>query len=181
MRFNANMPMLSRQGFIDLCSIEYLLDPSQAHIHLARAVSHYGVWSLLGPMPRDVLPEGPTEESAPSKSPKKAKQKKEKTKKDVVDEEIKVKEITEAQPTKNPIRVRGGEKKAQALLNEEEFTNVELDGSEIRHTEPAINEASTAKEATGDSKGPRAATVVDEKDEEKEDSNGESADLYKAD
>jgi len=55
----ANMPMISRQGFIDLSAIEYLVDPSKAHEHLGRAVSIYGIWKELGPMPRSVLPDSP--------------------------------------------------------------------------------------------------------------------------
>jgi len=57
MRFNANMPMISRQGFIDVCAIEYLKDPSSAHEYLRKAVGEYGVWKELVEMPRDVLPE----------------------------------------------------------------------------------------------------------------------------
>ncbi|KAK0107436.1 hypothetical protein ONS96_003253 [Cadophora gregata f. sp. sojae] len=57
MRFNANMPMISRQGFIDVCSIEYLKDPDSAYVWLGKAVKEYGVWSELGEMPRSVLPE----------------------------------------------------------------------------------------------------------------------------
>ena len=57
MRFNANMPMISRQGFMDVCAIEYLRDPDSAHEYLRKAVGEYGVWKELGDMPRSVLPE----------------------------------------------------------------------------------------------------------------------------
>ncbi|PVH78901.1 hypothetical protein DL98DRAFT_655779 [Cadophora sp. DSE1049] len=57
MRFNANMPMISRQGFIDVCAIEYLKDPDSAYRYLGKAVREYGVWRELGEVPREVLPE----------------------------------------------------------------------------------------------------------------------------
>ncbi|KAH6723579.1 hypothetical protein BKA61DRAFT_453736, partial [Leptodontidium sp. MPI-SDFR-AT-0119] len=60
MRFNANMPMISRQGFIDVCAIEYLKDPTKAHEYLGKVVKEYSVWTELGDIPREVLPEKPT-------------------------------------------------------------------------------------------------------------------------
>jgi hypothetical protein len=58
MRFSANMPMLSRQGFIDLSALEYLRDPEAGYGHLKRGVEVLGIWKELGiPMPRSVLPE----------------------------------------------------------------------------------------------------------------------------
>jgi hypothetical protein len=58
MRFSANMPMLSRQGFIDLSALEYLRDPEAGHRHLKHGVEVLGIWKELGiPMPRSVLPE----------------------------------------------------------------------------------------------------------------------------
>jgi hypothetical protein len=58
MRFGANMPMLSRQGFIDLGAKEYLRDLEVGYMYLGRVIERYGVWSELGSMPRSVLPEG---------------------------------------------------------------------------------------------------------------------------
>lgn len=55
-KFSANMPMILRQGFIDLSAIEYLMDPSKAHEQLGRAVSICGIWKELGKMPRNVFP-----------------------------------------------------------------------------------------------------------------------------
>jgi hypothetical protein len=58
MRFSANMPMLSRQGFIDLSALEYLRDPEAGYRHLKHGVEVLGIWKELGiPMPRSVLPE----------------------------------------------------------------------------------------------------------------------------
>ncbi|KAG4436335.1 hypothetical protein IFR05_008188 [Cadophora sp. M221] len=56
MRFNSNMPMISRQGFIDLCVVEYLNDPNKAYGYLGRVVKEFGVWKELGDIPREVLP-----------------------------------------------------------------------------------------------------------------------------
>jgi hypothetical protein len=55
--FKPNMPMLSRQGFIDLMNIEYHKDLDQAQEYLNQAIKAYGIWNGLGAMPRDVLPE----------------------------------------------------------------------------------------------------------------------------
>ncbi|KAL2070956.1 hypothetical protein VTL71DRAFT_13982 [Oculimacula yallundae] len=56
-RFNPNMPMLSRQGFIDVCAIEYLKEPNKGHEYLRKVVKAFGIWEELGDLPREVLPE----------------------------------------------------------------------------------------------------------------------------
>ncbi|PBP26276.1 hypothetical protein BUE80_DR002800 [Diplocarpon rosae] len=56
-RFSVNMPMISRQCFIDVCAVEYLKDPERAYGWLRNAVTAYGIWEGLGKMPRGVLPE----------------------------------------------------------------------------------------------------------------------------
>ncbi|KAJ8061449.1 hypothetical protein OCU04_009267 [Sclerotinia nivalis] len=48
----ANMPMLSRQGFIDVMGMEMLRDPDEGHKRLSGVVSDYAVWKELGEMPR---------------------------------------------------------------------------------------------------------------------------------
>ncbi|KAH7354663.1 hypothetical protein BKA65DRAFT_394945, partial [Rhexocercosporidium sp. MPI-PUGE-AT-0058] len=53
LRFNANMPMISRQGFIDVCAVKYLKDPTKAHGYLGKVVKEYGIWEELGDIPRD--------------------------------------------------------------------------------------------------------------------------------
>jgi hypothetical protein len=59
MRFIANMPMLSRQGFINLGSRDYLRDASQGFVYLGRAILQYGIWSKLGPIPGICCPGAP--------------------------------------------------------------------------------------------------------------------------
>ncbi|KAI1000120.1 hypothetical protein K3495_g8076 [Podosphaera aphanis] len=54
-----NMPLLSRQGFIDICTFEYLKDPAIAHQYLMNALQELGVWKELGDLPRSVLPSSP--------------------------------------------------------------------------------------------------------------------------
>jgi hypothetical protein len=56
MRFSANMPMLSRQGFIDLGTIEYLRDPAKGYTYIKIVVETYKIWTELGEVPRSVLP-----------------------------------------------------------------------------------------------------------------------------
>ncbi|POS82973.1 hypothetical protein EPUL_005984 [Erysiphe pulchra] len=56
---NQNMPLLSRQGFIDLCASEYLKDPSMAYQYLMNALHELKVWRELGDLPRSVLPISP--------------------------------------------------------------------------------------------------------------------------
>ncbi|RAL59120.1 hypothetical protein DID88_006766 [Monilinia fructigena] len=44
----ANMPMLSRQGFIDVMGMELLRDPDEGHRRLGGVVRDYEVWKELG-------------------------------------------------------------------------------------------------------------------------------------
>ncbi|CAG8957252.1 hypothetical protein HYFRA_00009454 [Hymenoscyphus fraxineus] len=57
MNFGANMPILSRQGFIDLSAIEYLVSPTKGHEYLQKAIDEYGIWKQLGKLPRSMLPD----------------------------------------------------------------------------------------------------------------------------
>ncbi|CZT45774.1 uncharacterized protein RSE6_06120 [Rhynchosporium secalis] len=57
LQFDANMPMISRQGFIDVCKVEYMKDPDMGHEYLGRVIKEYGIWKELGDVPREVLPE----------------------------------------------------------------------------------------------------------------------------
>jgi hypothetical protein len=52
----ANMPMLSRQGFIDLGKREYLRNSDVGYTYLKRVVSEYEIWGELGEIPRSALP-----------------------------------------------------------------------------------------------------------------------------
>ncbi|EPQ65619.1 Bgt-4226 [Blumeria graminis f. sp. tritici] len=51
-----NMPLLLRQGFIDICAHDYLQDPMIAHQYLMNVVQELGVWKELGDLPRSVFP-----------------------------------------------------------------------------------------------------------------------------
>ncbi|KAG9232617.1 hypothetical protein BJ875DRAFT_466276 [Amylocarpus encephaloides] len=110
-KLDANMPMLSRQSFIDLSAIEYLVSPTKAHEYLQKALSEYGVWTDLGELPRNVLPKISLHKASQIKytAPKK-------------DES----EDKETGGLTLPIRLNGGAKKVQALMEKEEFHEVDL-------------------------------------------------------
>jgi hypothetical protein len=54
--YSPKMPMLTKQGFLDLSAIEYLVNPDKALDYLRKAVTEYGIWKELGEIPRTVLP-----------------------------------------------------------------------------------------------------------------------------
>jgi hypothetical protein len=54
--YSPKMPMLTKQGFLDLSAIEYLVNPDKALDYLRKAVTEHGIWKELGEMPRSVLP-----------------------------------------------------------------------------------------------------------------------------
>lgn len=54
--YNPKMPMLTKQGFLDLSAIEYLVNPDKALDYLRNALEEYKIWKELGEMPRIVLP-----------------------------------------------------------------------------------------------------------------------------
>ncbi|KAI9734070.1 MAG: hypothetical protein M1818_007008 [Claussenomyces sp. TS43310] len=56
------MPMLTRQGFIDITVVETLYNPSLGWQRLNRIARHYGIWREMGDIPRTALPEGPPQE-----------------------------------------------------------------------------------------------------------------------
>jgi hypothetical protein len=118
MRFSANMPMLSRQGFIDLSALEYLRDPEAGYKHLRHGVEVLGIWKELGvPMPRSVLPEM----SIP------------KVLRNELDDVIEEKEghwtgdeeKDEERTSPIKFKFKGGEAKIGALMKGEEFEEVE--------------------------------------------------------
>lgn len=143
--FKPNMPMLSRQGFIDLMNIEYHKDLDRAHEFINRAIKAYEIWSGLGEMPRNVLPEqglSTSKSSDPVKSselksidskPVKSKTMESKemdpvTKASEAEEEAKgesvapeIEQDPELPPPALPLKTKGGEAKIEALLNKEEF------------------------------------------------------------
>ena len=97
LRFGANMPMLSRQGFIDLAKREYLKDPENGWVGLKRVRKEYGIWNELGEIPRSVLPGvevGDVEEKPP---------------------------LAPRSNSGDLMKVNGGEKKIEALLNWDEW------------------------------------------------------------
>lgn len=149
--FKPNMPMLSRQGFIDLMNIEYHKDLDRAHEFINRAIKAYEIWSGLGEMPRDVLPEqslSTSKSSDPVKSsetksvdskpvefktmelqPKeidpvtKTGEAEEEAKEESVAHEIE--QDPELSSPAIPLSIKGGEVKVEALLNKEEFDQSE--------------------------------------------------------
>jgi len=98
MRFGANMPMLSRQGFIDLAKREYLKDLEAGWVCLKRVRQEYGIWNELGDMPRNVLPGvevGEKEEERPLSPPR--------------------------SNSGEQVKLKGGEKKIEAVLTGDDW------------------------------------------------------------
>ncbi|RKF74331.1 hypothetical protein GcM1_240115 [Golovinomyces cichoracearum] len=56
---NEKMPLLLRQGFIDICAYDYLVDPSLAYQYLINVLQELKVWKELGDLPRSTLPTSP--------------------------------------------------------------------------------------------------------------------------
>lgn len=147
--FKPNMPMLSRQGFIDLMNIEYHKDIDQAHEYLKRAIKAYGIWKELGEMPRDILPDQSMSTALNTVKFKPARSKFVESKsiesdsaemkfvepKSVAEEtiaaeeEIKEEGMAIHEPDEGPelllsamlVQPRGGEAKIEALMKKEEF------------------------------------------------------------
>ncbi|CZR65903.1 uncharacterized protein PAC_15803 [Phialocephala subalpina] len=115
--FKPNMPMLSRQGFIDLMTIEYLKDLDLAHEYLGRAVKEYGIWKELGTLPRGVLPED-------SEAVEKAARVREVENTPETEGQSNEEEVELPAPAL-PIRPRGGEAKVDALMKGEGFGETE--------------------------------------------------------
>jgi hypothetical protein len=154
LRFSANMPMLSRQGFIDLGAIEYLRDPSKGYIYLKAVVAKYSVWTDLGEIPRNVLPESSISKSLLAN---KMEAEPENTipkvllAEELVREEEKeiesdnqngyVSEELNALPPSLPMRVKGGEAKVEALLKNEKFDEVDEIKKSDAKPEVSENEA----------------------------------------
>ncbi|APA13411.1 hypothetical protein sscle_11g081810 [Sclerotinia sclerotiorum 1980 UF-70] len=63
----ANMPMLSRQGFIDVMGMEMLRDPDEGHKRLSGVVSDYAIWKELGAVPRSCFLERKVEKGGRGK------------------------------------------------------------------------------------------------------------------
>lgn len=55
------MPMLSRQGFIDVMGMEMLQDPDEGHRRLEGVVRDYDIWKPLGDVPRECFLDGKIE------------------------------------------------------------------------------------------------------------------------
>jgi len=51
------MPMLTRQGFVDICTIEFLHDPARGWTYAKAASRRYAVWREWGEVPRSALPD----------------------------------------------------------------------------------------------------------------------------
>jgi hypothetical protein len=160
-RFSANMPMLSRQGFIDLSALEYLRDPGAGYKYLRHGVEVLGIWKELGiPMPRSVLPE--------MSIPKVLRNELD----DVREEEAEEKDgewtpMEEDEERTSPIKFKfkGGEAKIDALTKGEEFESLESNGVEA--------EKQTKSDSVISSLIPKVSA-----EKEREESH---SDIYKAD
>lgn len=170
MKFGANMPMISRQGFIDLSAIEYLVDPSKAHEHLGRAVSIYGIWKDLGQMPRSVLPD--------SSIPKVLQV--DEQSKDGKGTQVEVQGSTKPAPSggEGIIKVKGGEKKVEALSRGDDFVDIDFTKEEkaTSKAEPKIEGKNLGATEVGE--GATKTAAVEGKDQEDEIGLG---DLYRED
>ncbi|RKF47007.1 hypothetical protein GcM3_224032 [Golovinomyces cichoracearum] len=62
---NEKMPLLLRQGFIDICAYDYLKDPSLAYQYLINVLQELKVWKELGDLPRSTLPTSPKIQNSP--------------------------------------------------------------------------------------------------------------------
>lgn len=133
LRFSANMPMLQRQGFIDLGAIEYLREPTRGHRCLVIVVESYGIWSELGEMPRGVLPSVRFEPSEREVVGEKRDVEHEDTLPEEVGDEDGQKQESNSQdgfvsePLSAsalpvlPMRLKGGKAKVNALMKKESF------------------------------------------------------------
>ncbi|TVY84781.1 hypothetical protein LSUE1_G001405 [Lachnellula suecica] len=160
MKFGANMPMISRQGFIDLSATEYLIDPTKAHEHLGRAVSIYGTWKGLGPMPRDALPDSSIPKSL-------------QTEKEVLEDqnirddkqaELQGSPVSEEPNNKVPMKLKGGEKKVEALVQKEEFVDVDFSEGKGK----GGDEAESGKESRDSKKDKKVEKGPNKDDDQKE-------------
>ncbi|MBA7581813.1 hypothetical protein ES708_23724 [subsurface metagenome] len=112
------MPMLSRQGFIDLSALEYFRDPEGGYKHLRHGVEVLGVWKELGiPMPRTVLPEMSIPKVLRNELDDVSEEKEGHWTGDEEEEEER------SSPVK--FKFKGGESKIGALMKREEFEDVE--------------------------------------------------------
>jgi hypothetical protein len=159
MRISANMPMLSRQGFTDLGAIEYLRDPSKGHEYLKSIIKKYNIWTELGDIPRSALPESSIPKTLLAEKmeaePENVVAKVLLAEK-LVQEEEKLKEsdsqggyeseALRASPwlgAELPMKVNGGAKKVDALMNMESFDEgsaASTVGTENEENEDNVND-----------------------------------------
>lgn len=152
LRFSANMPMLSRQGFIDLGAIEYLREPTKGHKYLILVITKYGIWTELGDMPRSVLPEvsiskeilADKMDSEPEDTvstvllaEKLVKEEEQEIESESQDGFVSEELSASSSPTL-PMRVRGGEAKIAALTKKESFDERRAEIAERGKTDAMI-------------------------------------------
>lgn len=153
------MPTISRQGFIDLSAIEYLVDTSKAYEHLGRAVSIYGIWKDLGKMPRTVFPES----SIPNVLQ--------------VEEESKDGNVGQVQVQKSTkpavsdpkcnMKVKGGEQKVEALSKGDEFVDVDFTKEEekVKSVGTSKTAGQHSKAVEGEEKATKTAVGIEDEPE----------------
>lgn len=161
LRFSANMPMLSRQGFIDLGAIEYLRDPSKGHKYLKLVAAKYSIWTELGEVPRSVLPESSISKNLLARKmesePENFIPKVLLVEKLVREEEKEIEsdnqngyasEELNASTPPLPMKVKGGEAKVEALMGKEIFGESVKEVEEDREADGKlkISDAEAARE-----------------------------------
>lgn len=132
--FKPNMPLLSKQGFVDLMKIEYCKDFDLAYQYLRRAIQAYGIWTELGEMPRSVFPELLSTVGKPQGETLEEKF-------DQGSDEIEESYMT---PPSSPTRLRGEQSKVEAWIRDDEFTHDESLG--VDEPESAIHTIDEGKE-----------------------------------
>ncbi|KAF8849512.1 hypothetical protein BDZ45DRAFT_680466 [Acephala macrosclerotiorum] len=205
--FKPNTPMLSRQGFIDLTTIEYLKDLDLAHEHLGRAVKEYGIWKELGTLPTSLLPNDSEGVVKGSQSDTVGVYKIEEVVEKVLESEEQGKEEEVELPAPVlPMRLKCGEAKLEALMKGEGFdetdvveplpeqgrsttvqewenfedTEDEDDVEEIDEVKADWAEADVQKEVKTE-KEQKPTAEAEKVDMKKSESGAEEHDLYKAD
>ncbi|EKD21029.1 uncharacterized protein L3040_004647 [Drepanopeziza brunnea f. sp. 'multigermtubi'] len=208
MRFSANMPMLDRQGFIAVCAIEYLRDPTGAQARLQAAVDAYGIWPELGPVPREILPA----EAAPPRDVREGEKEKDgegesgekEEVEEVVEEEEKEEEATGSEmgaghsplPPITSLNLKGGEKKIEALLkgnaeSEEQHKQQEKEEEEDKGIVSVPAPAPAARESSVEQPDEKSTAVVSlpqsqsqsqikKEKKEKEEKKASEDDIYEA-
>jgi hypothetical protein len=162
--YNPKMPMLTRQGFLDLSAIEYLVNPTKALDYLRKAIEEYGIWKELGEMPKSVLPNN----SLPKASRFKAKEAPEGS-----NEIEEVKETQLGIPPPLPKRTHIENQSADTTIAKDVFDEVDLKEKECAMKRDPLVEGGEAqvKDTIDEERAVRSAQVGDERNRDDPDDN----------